>query len=155
MKNRFKVFSLCIMAGVIASFVSTGSVLAEPKPVRVEPVEKCYHFIADYQTDRCGPKSSTWLIVWIREKGPCTVEVYASYESDVNCDNIKEDPKNHLPAEHLDIVSIYSNNESKKTKWLSDVLVDDAKCSEVWLRFIDDKNCNYRCYGSGGSAYCK
>ena len=155
MKNRFKVSISLIMTLVFASFVLTGSVLAEQKKVRIEPIEKCYHFIADYQPDRCGPKSSTWLIEWIKEKGPCFVKVYASDNPGVNCDNIKEEPNSEITAETLDIVSIYSNNESKKTKWLSDVLVDDAKCSEVWLRFIDNKNCNYKCYGSGGSAFCR
>jgi len=139
MKNRFKVFSLCIMAGVIASFVSTGSVLAEPKPTRVEPIEKCYHFIAE--KDACGHEASTWLIEWTTAGDPCAVKVYATYGS-VKCKDVKEVGRK-LTAEELGRYAIYDTELNKKRK-ITDFPLSNGECSEIWLRTVGDDECNGR-----------
>ncbi len=140
MKNRFKVFSLCIMAGVIASFVSTGSVLAEPKPVRVEPVEKCYHFVAE--EDACGHKSSTWLIKWTTAGDPCAVEVYAAYDNtpELDCVTVK---KHKLKKRNLVDFGLY-DFEHKKTRKITNFPLANAECNEIWVRTVGEDECNGR-----------
>jgi hypothetical protein len=161
MKNKFKVSFLSTVALVFASLVCTGSVLAE-KRVHVNVKEQCYQFIADYQPDACqNAKSSIWVVESRGgQEAPCDVNVWAAYGKELTCQNFKKSDANKITRQAFSTLDIIIGPDSKvrpedKKKKLSDAITTNSVCNEMWLRFTDEKDCNLRCYGSGGSAYCR
>lgn len=149
MRNTVNTFILFVVVLVIASFVSTGCAKN-----RVETIQQCYQFTVD-QTNDCQAKYkekngdidisvSTWLVKWGEGKNDCKVEVFAGYGDEMTCENVKKSP-----LEELKDFKIFTNYRDIE-KDLSDALVPDKECGEIWLRFVDDYGCNYQIIWIGG-----
>jgi hypothetical protein len=149
MRNRLKTFILFAVVLVIASFVSTGCAKN-----RVETIQQCYQFKVD-QTRLCQENYkekngdinislSTWLVEWGKGENACKVEVFAGYGDKMTCEKVKD-----LPLKPLENFEIFTRDKDNE-KSLSDALVPDKECGEIWLRFVDGDGCNYQIIWIGG-----
>jgi len=154
MRNRLKASILFAVVLVIVSFVSTGCAKN-----RVETIQQCYQFKVE-QTELCRDNyrkkhgdvdisSSTWVVEWGKGDNACKVKVFAAYGDEINCNEFgKED----LPElKKFEIWGTFIDDKGEKTrKELSDALVPDDECGEIWMRFKDIDGCNYQIIMIGG-----
>jgi len=116
--------------------------------VRVEPRSQCWQFTAEENLNCPEAQDQTWYAEWAGSD-PCAVDVWVA-DGIVPCGQVQQQGTK-LKGEPLDDITLTFDNVEQSLK---EALDTNSRCSEGWLRFIDEQGCNARCYRSGGRRYC-